>query len=591
MQQSVGEIIRQLRRQRSLTQTELGGDRFSKSYVSAVEREKIVPSSEALRFFAKQLDQPHDYFHLLTQEKAHEASPGETTNQVEVGLTHKEIASLMEALFYALEQTPFALVAHPLRFSEEVVAVLPKQEQARYALLMGMNAQLQHEYGGALTAFEQALALAGASDELQLVILHEIAVTYYQTQAYEIALTYHKRALKLLQEPTIADIEPTIRLKIHLQCAKTYQALKAYRQAAHQYEQAQRYLSPASAIEIAAQLYRGLAYCNYAYTYQNTIPGGSALSSLHPLGDEEMEKNFEHALSDMVKSRTLYHICGDTVSESATSLMQVMIVLDFCTRRQHLLKETQGGSRQRDYTALLADAEEQCRKIITFYQEALATKTPPLQVVEELVDITLAYLIRIFVMSGTYARLNNHRDKAEQQMRWAMVLCQQVLETINDRDTFQERMRSGELLQENPAALSTFDLTGPLSIRLPQPDEQRILSVGKQEMYFAAGELMEEAGAVATEGAIAYEYYEKADQFFRGTLSMASAPTPVLATQPLQTLAVITDMSDMTRRYQRYIGILEERLRVTPSLGQQTIKLLLAVLKEGLSFTQTSTML
>ena len=62
MQQTIGEFIRQTRRQQNITQTELGGPRFSKSYVSAVERNKITASSEALTFFAEQLRQPRDYF-------------------------------------------------------------------------------------------------------------------------------------------------------------------------------------------------------------------------------------------------------------------------------------------------------------------------------------------------------------------------------------------------------------------------------------------------------------------------------------------------------------------------------------------------
>src|SRR5438105_7462080 len=68
MQQPIGEFIRQVRRQHNLTQSELGGTRFSKSYVSAVERNKIASSPEALRFFAEQLDQPDDYFTSLVQQ-------------------------------------------------------------------------------------------------------------------------------------------------------------------------------------------------------------------------------------------------------------------------------------------------------------------------------------------------------------------------------------------------------------------------------------------------------------------------------------------------------------------------------------------
>ena len=68
MQQSIGEFIRQTRRQQNITQSELGGTRFSKSYVSAVECNKIAPSSGALDFFAQQLGQPDGYFTSLAQQ-------------------------------------------------------------------------------------------------------------------------------------------------------------------------------------------------------------------------------------------------------------------------------------------------------------------------------------------------------------------------------------------------------------------------------------------------------------------------------------------------------------------------------------------
>src|SRR6266516_5536655 len=68
IEQHVGEIIRQTRLQRNLTQSELGGLHYSKSYVSAVERNKISPSTEALQFFAQQLDQPDDYFTAFSQQ-------------------------------------------------------------------------------------------------------------------------------------------------------------------------------------------------------------------------------------------------------------------------------------------------------------------------------------------------------------------------------------------------------------------------------------------------------------------------------------------------------------------------------------------
>jgi transcriptional regulator with XRE-family HTH domain len=80
MQTPISEYIRQLRRQRGMTQAELGGEHFSKSYVSAVEREKIVPSYEALRFFAEQLDQSVDYLRQIAEQTVY--IPQSTTQLV-----------------------------------------------------------------------------------------------------------------------------------------------------------------------------------------------------------------------------------------------------------------------------------------------------------------------------------------------------------------------------------------------------------------------------------------------------------------------------------------------------------------------------
>src|SRR5207237_10921946 len=63
----IGEIIRQLRRRRNITQTELGATRYSKSYVSAVEKNTIRRSPEALQFFADQLDELSTTFTSLTE--------------------------------------------------------------------------------------------------------------------------------------------------------------------------------------------------------------------------------------------------------------------------------------------------------------------------------------------------------------------------------------------------------------------------------------------------------------------------------------------------------------------------------------------
>jgi tetratricopeptide (TPR) repeat protein len=53
---TLGERLRQLRTVRGLTQTGLAGDRFSKEYVSQIERGKTRPTGETLAWLAERLD-------------------------------------------------------------------------------------------------------------------------------------------------------------------------------------------------------------------------------------------------------------------------------------------------------------------------------------------------------------------------------------------------------------------------------------------------------------------------------------------------------------------------------------------------------
>src|SRR3954467_15753774 len=51
----LGERVRQLRVAAGLTQTELAGDRFSKEYVSQIERGKTRPTRETISWLAERL--------------------------------------------------------------------------------------------------------------------------------------------------------------------------------------------------------------------------------------------------------------------------------------------------------------------------------------------------------------------------------------------------------------------------------------------------------------------------------------------------------------------------------------------------------
>src|SRR3954454_23421936 len=52
----LGERLRQLRVAAGLTQTELAGDRFSKEYVSQIERGKTRPTADTVEWLAQRLN-------------------------------------------------------------------------------------------------------------------------------------------------------------------------------------------------------------------------------------------------------------------------------------------------------------------------------------------------------------------------------------------------------------------------------------------------------------------------------------------------------------------------------------------------------
>lgn len=65
---ALGNKMRRRRTELGLTQAELGGERFSKSYVSQIESGKVAPSHEALTYFAERLKRPVAWFLTDVQE-------------------------------------------------------------------------------------------------------------------------------------------------------------------------------------------------------------------------------------------------------------------------------------------------------------------------------------------------------------------------------------------------------------------------------------------------------------------------------------------------------------------------------------------
>ena len=577
MQLPVGEYIRQLRRQQSLTQTELGGKRFSKSYVSAVERDKIVPSHDALRFFAEQLDQPIEPFEQLLQQSEqirHAPSALGTSVTPIDDQNDQEIVALLDLVLKGKEHYHTPLPQIIANFSLETNSFPSLQKQARYTFLKGLQAQENDDLTTAQTYLEHALALAPT--EYLPAILDALGTNYYLSQVFECALSYHTRALKLLKEKNAHD--SNLLLSVELHCANDHRALQAHYEASLHYEQARRYLRATHNMQIAGELYLGLGYCTYASLFQAKNPLRAIVTQ--PPSSAEMDRSYQLALNYLLQSRTLYQVSSDQEGESTARLTQAMVLLDFSTWRQHIAQEKIRANGKTvpfigHCSSLLDDAEEQCRQVLLAWQETLTDFTVPSPDQQATLYTALAYLARIFTQRAALARIGEYHDTATKERSLAIHICQQIL------DSLQEQPLSWHLVHEianvSGASISYRSQSLPYS-----PDHFVSLDhnpISAMEVFFAAGEIAEELGKVSTSLDYTQECYSRSDHFFQLTLEAANLETPNKK----------RDSSYLTRLYQRYTNILEQRLMLNSSLDTTSQKLL-SVFKDALLILQRSSL-
>jgi len=571
MQLPVGETIRQMRRQQSLTQTELGGDRFSKSYVSAVEREKIVPSYEAMRFFAEQLGQYSDYFEkLFVEEKtikftsvSTDAHPSNYHEQ----LVQEKVLPLLDVLLEGTElyALPFFSEFSPL--APDTTALLSADVQGRYALLLGLIAQQKRDFATALYSLEHALTLAPS--KYRPAILDALGTNYYYCQSYYTALDYHKRALEDLRsredalEKDCLTTMPGLRLKVEFHCGNDYHALGAHRQAREHFEQARQQLRSAHDIKTGAQLHLKLGYCTYADVYHRTavMPTAKALI-------DEIEREFQRAISYFVQSRTLYQVSSDSLGEARARLSQAMVLLDFSTRRRQVAQEkakTTGKMPPINCASLLDEAEEQCRQILLAWQP---DTTYPSAELEITLYTALAYLIRVASQRATIAQLSGYADTAARERSVAAHLCQQVLDTLVE-PTFPWTLAHDVATQKE----STLVRQTQALPRVPEAALHSNLSLRhdmtRSVVLFALGEVAETLGHAATRAEYAETCYECANRCFENALAAYH-------------LVVPAQECDVSCLYQRCIDALQERKQTRPETEEKTNQTLLQLLKNAL---------
>ena len=562
----VGDLIRQLRRQRNLTQTELGGDRYSKSYVSAVEKNTIGPSSSALQFFAEQLEQRRDYFTMLLESSENIRQATSLPGPLEIGnqFLQDDSFSLLYLLVQRVNPLPLQNLKPLLGLAPEVLAVLPAFKQSYYFLLEGLTALAKQEYETALEALERALPLA--PPQLRPLVLDALGQYYSGTGVTALALHYHLRALASLQHADAQEAKNSLLFPIALHSGEDFCALGDYEQARVMYEQARKHLRAEHEMKNAARLYMGLGYCTYALAYQQSYMPGAAERAQ----TGEMEQEFQRAISYLVQSRNIYQVSGDRTGETTARFLQTMAVLDFTTRYRQLIN-TIAATFAASSLSLLNSAEEQCRQVLMSRGDALDQEERTEQQ-DSLIYEALAHLLSVSILRASLASMRGQDSNALQERIYAAYLCQQILNALAQPAFLWKLVQ--EIREQQPAH------SLPASPALPHLPDLHLDTTtfdecfsGLVEIYYAAGEVTEELGRAADVPAFRHDCYRQADCCFH--MALALARTVVSARQ--------RDPGYLRRCQQRYTSLLEERLIVSPEDLEATSGVLAALLKEGLA--------
>ncbi len=574
MTEGIGEYIRQARRQRNLTQTELGGDRFSKSYVSAIERNKIPPSPDALKFFAEQLEQSEDYFTTMFVQSE---STGSLSSMNELNLVSTGNRTIQEdeltLLDTLLENTEFH--SFPVHYkqmpmlSPDAIALLPPAKQARYYFLLGLIAQENNSLSTALYALERALMLAPARH--YPAILDELGSNYYLAEAYQTALNYYLRALYSLQKGSMNGTAVSLLFKVELHCGNAYRALGAYREACEHYERARTYLNSQHDMKSAGILYWGLGYSTYELIQQEMLLADPSKSNF---AQEEIERQYQRAISLLMQGRGVYQVSGDRKGEATVRLTIALVMLDYSRwRRGIFAARTNDGVKRSAFnmTSLLQDAEEECRQVLMDWEELSRDADSSSFELDPTIYVALAYLVRVYVERAALSRLDGYNDTANRERAVASYLCQEMLNSFSGEDFLGTHL-------QNALAMDVQSLTyqSPSLPHFPELSDGTIKvsrsPIGQTELFYAVGTVAEELGRSATKQQYARDCYTRADQFYQAALDGARA---VIASRE-------SDPGYLIRCYQRCVAMLEERIEDAPELHEEGTNSLLSLLKNAL---------
>lgn len=550
MTQSIGALIRQLRREQNKTQTELGGMAFSKSYVSAVESNKLTPSKEALKHFALALGRSEEYFLAMANPASIKAllSLPETTTALGSDVIAQEKVTLLAAF---LDQPDYTEVQTPEAFfslDASLLAMLDFSDQAHYYFFQGLMLQKKEDYSAAIECLERARARENHTEH-GVAILYEISKCYLQLHHPWLALHYTQRAQQAIDHAASFSARSSLPFQIELHSGYVCLALERYQHALEHFERARIHLSPKHPIQYAGRLYQGLGYCAYALACQQ--------ASISSEDQQQTELFYQQALTYLLQGLTIVQMAGDTAEANNLRLMLATLKLDWCTwrtrcyQRQKRANQPATGTGLAGLPSLLDEATEQCYQVLASFEKTEVADKNTFHERARLIYVALALLTRVKALCAFLAHAQGYENTFQRERSLACALCQQILDSCQDQAVLASLVWNVKNLAEQSTA-SSFAALPRLPENPARPGETALWpdSSSVAEAYFAAGEVAELLGQTTADPAFMRDCYSVADRCFLHSLAL-------FKTSQIQH----PDASGyLTRACQHYLALVEQRL-------------------------------
>ncbi len=335
----IGERVRQARIAANMTQQELAGATYSKSYISAVERGKMTPSFQALHTLAERLGRPISFFlgegevslaTLMSESAAassvseeerqqHEAEAREMLKEAETFLGKNQAEKALEALHVAIGEPPDGLAPY---------------DRPRWYWLAGWAGVWARQFSEAkgwlergLEVVEEARVHTPPTKKAQLLEMAErirnlLGVCYYEQAQPAKAREYHLQCLAAMTSGIVTD--PELKLLIYKSLANDHMALGHHTEAILYYKEACKL-----AEDMNDPRQWGLAYWGLGLAYEESgdlfhaeVAIGRALELFKQLNDTQLVPRLHAMLGQLLTKMEDYQRAEEHLAKALKAAEQ-----------------------------------------------------------------------------------------------------------------------------------------------------------------------------------------------------------------------------------------------------------------------------